>query len=553
MDRDRPPTDFGEWIGLREMPEWSRARTLGSLVGVLIGLILILALAAAIRLLVGVFHPDASATGNLGVGALIVAILGAPFVIWNTVIKHRALGFQKEGHITDRINKAVEQLGAEKTVKRRETGEDGKPVTVEETVPNIEVRIGALLSLERIAQDSTSYDNGRDHVRVMEILCAYVRENAPARTAKDHPFGEWEPLKDGATEEERKAHLAKRKERFGDRLQDGKVRNWARSLPPPREDIALALRIVGRRTPEQRGIEARHGAASGSNLDQAFGHAYPKRPDLPATEPGASAQLSIFKANLRQQQERMRSYCGYRLDLRETNLQRAELSKADFSAGIFSGARLEGASFRGATADGAIFQFARLDGAEMTVSNLMAADFPGARLEGADLGSARMQGVNMENARLDGVDMLCTGLEYADLSAASLQAANLLLSNLEGACLSGANLDYANVSAEMDGTTSLEGVSLHAAFAQHQDWSSVRLSILQVSAMFGDGSMTLPGAIKPTDDGWPAHWPRWFMPMSSQKVADSYRGPIFYDEYQRWLADPAAYVPPPPPDPAPPS
>jgi hypothetical protein len=40
------------------------------------------------------------------------------------------------------------------------------------TEPNIEVRIGAILSLERIAQDSTRYDNGRDHVRVMEILCA---------------------------------------------------------------------------------------------------------------------------------------------------------------------------------------------------------------------------------------------------------------------------------------------------------------------------------------------------------------------------------------------
>jgi hypothetical protein len=82
--------------------------------------------------------------------------------------------YQKEGHITDRINTAVEMLGAEKTVKHRSTDDAGKEVTTEETVPNIEVRIGAILSLERIAQDSTTHDRGRDHVRVMEILCAYV-------------------------------------------------------------------------------------------------------------------------------------------------------------------------------------------------------------------------------------------------------------------------------------------------------------------------------------------------------------------------------------------
>jgi hypothetical protein len=114
-----------------------------------------------------------SSGGSLGLGAVIVAILSAPFVIWTTVLKHRALGFQKEGHLTDRISKAVEQLGAEKTVK--EAG-------VETTKPNIEVRIGGILSLERIAQDSCAYDKGRDHVRVMEILCAYVRENARAES-----------------------------------------------------------------------------------------------------------------------------------------------------------------------------------------------------------------------------------------------------------------------------------------------------------------------------------------------------------------------------------
>lgn len=121
--------------------------------------------------------------GGLGTGALLVGLLGAPFLVWSTVIKQTTLNFQREGHITDRISKAVEQLGAEKTVKVPGDGAHGKPV--ERTVPNIEVRIGGILSLERIAQDSTRYDRGRDHVRCMEILCAYVRENAKLGTEEE--------------------------------------------------------------------------------------------------------------------------------------------------------------------------------------------------------------------------------------------------------------------------------------------------------------------------------------------------------------------------------
>lgn len=47
----------------------------------------------------------------------------------------------------------------------------------ERTEPNIEVRLGALYSLARIAQDSP-----RDHMPIMEILCAYIRQNAPCRS-----------------------------------------------------------------------------------------------------------------------------------------------------------------------------------------------------------------------------------------------------------------------------------------------------------------------------------------------------------------------------------
>lgn len=188
-------------------PEFLRktwAKWLIAIIGALFVAALLAASAVLFDTIRNVFAPPASGSSspNLGAGALIAALLGAPFVIWGTVIKFQSLGFQREGHITDRISKAVEQLGAEKTVKRLLVNNEGemlferdaegnpdlaRPVIGEISEPNIEVRIGGLFSLQRIAQDSVKYDKGRDHVQMMEILCAYVRNNAPAMHTSPSP------------------------------------------------------------------------------------------------------------------------------------------------------------------------------------------------------------------------------------------------------------------------------------------------------------------------------------------------------------------------------
>ncbi len=69
------------------------------------------------------------------------------------------------------------------------------------TVPNIEVRIGAILALERMAKK-----NADVHIQIMEILTAYIRENAPVAEGTH----------------ERK----------------------------PRQDIQLAFTVIGRRPPK---------------------------------------------------------------------------------------------------------------------------------------------------------------------------------------------------------------------------------------------------------------------------------------------------------------
>jgi Pentapeptide repeats (8 copies) len=67
------------------------------------------------------------------------------------------LRLTEQGQITERFTRAIEQLGA--------TGDKG--------YKKLEIRLGGIYALERIAWDSPE----RDYSTVMEVLTAYVREN----------------------------------------------------------------------------------------------------------------------------------------------------------------------------------------------------------------------------------------------------------------------------------------------------------------------------------------------------------------------------------------
>jgi hypothetical protein len=90
----------------------------------------------------------------------IIQVVGGAFAIFALFLTLRRVVVAEQGHITDRYTKAVEQIGK-----------------VEGDKPNIEVRLGGIYALERIALDSP-----RDHWIIMEVLTAYVRRNAPSPT-----------------------------------------------------------------------------------------------------------------------------------------------------------------------------------------------------------------------------------------------------------------------------------------------------------------------------------------------------------------------------------
>ena len=113
-----------------------------------------------------------SAVGGSVLFAFLVALIAARLLSRqeDTLLQHiirllkarateKRVSIAHERHLTERLTRAVTQLGDD----------------------NMAIRLGGIYALERLAKDSDT-----DHARVMDVLTAYVRENAP-RHAQDAP------------------------------------------------------------------------------------------------------------------------------------------------------------------------------------------------------------------------------------------------------------------------------------------------------------------------------------------------------------------------------
>ena len=521
MSNDSKP-DLLDWLGLRSTPVYSVARWLGPLVSMVAILLILLAIAAAFMVLIrAVFLGlPATAGGGLGTGAVAVALIGAPFVIWRSIVAQKTVEVQEQGQITDRINKAVEGLGAEKVVKR-----DGK----EFTQPNLEVRIGAIYALERIAQDSD-----RDHVQIMEILCAYIRQNAPAPEADDWPVLE---MKKGEGDGPLEADWGERLEAFRE------AQNLAKAKLKLREDIQVALTVIGRRSDKQRRLEAGRGVEAEFVFDRPC-------PDYDGQEGGHDPDaLAEYKARLTGWRRHLEGYQGYRLDLRQTNLRGADLSRLNLAGARLEDSHLEGADLSWAKMQGADLRGAKMQGADLRGAKMQGADLSGAKMQGADLRGAKMQGADLRGAKMQGADLRGAKMQGADLSGAEMQGAVLRWAEMQGAVLrwaemqgavlrwaemqgadlSGAEMQGAVLSgaemqgavlrwaemqgavlrwAEFDSDTNLTAATLRGAAVRLVDFTDIAQINTYVPDIFGDATVTLPGGFGPKDKGWPDHWSR---------------------------------------------
>lgn len=358
--------------------------------------------------------------------------------------------------IDRRIRKAEAQLTALETVSEEGIGR---------SAPLVDARVRALLSLEQIAQDAVSVNQGHTHVRTMQILCAYIREAAPASGAIDFPLQEWAPLKDTATENEKAQHLAWRDARFSNKTNPN-ARDWAASLKTPREDIALALRILGRRGPPRRAVEARWIQGEMHEGHWVFDAPCPV---LEYPEDGAlpdAQKIKAFKTDLQNWTRTLSAYSGYRPDLRETNLQAADLTNLDLSGCQLDGARLEGAVLRSARLVGTSLQETRLDGADLRGARMEGANLSKATLEAANLKGAQSQGVIFNAARLEWANLTNARLEGAEFQNAKMEVASLYKARLAGSVFYRARMDGAVL-----GLAQMNGADLRRA---RMSWANLR-------------------------------------------------------------------------------
>src|SRR5215213_7531664 len=217
-------------------------------------------------------------------GAIVGAVVGLVGVLIGQVLQQRRhsqtlqetqrrhsedLRQAEQGQITERFTRAIEQLG--------ETNSNGEP--------KLELRLGGIYALERIAKDSPE----RDYSTVMEVLTAYVRQNSSTPSKETNETTDLkEPRTDPRKEDPRKELRA---------------------------DIKAVLVVVGRRQEDRVPEE------------------YQVRPDFR----GINLSKTILGgADLRE------------ADLRGANLSRADLSRANLGGAHLGGADLRGAYLGGA-------------------------------------------------------------------------------------------------------------------------------------------------------------------------------------------------------------
>jgi len=152
--------------------EWAfGGRTVRVLAAVVLFAVVVALLVVFLNLYVAPTKPSEKKDLVLTVAQILAgtALLSGLYFTWRRVeISQRTLETAQDQQVTERFTRAIDQLG--------KTDEEGNKL--------LEIRLGGIYALERIARESEE-----DHWPIMEILTAYVREHAPRQTSDDNSEG----------------------------------------------------------------------------------------------------------------------------------------------------------------------------------------------------------------------------------------------------------------------------------------------------------------------------------------------------------------------------
>jgi hypothetical protein len=311
-----------------------------------LGVLGIFAIAVVMLLIVLDWYIDPSKPGERKDLILTLAqILGGAALLSGLYFTWRTVQVNREGQITERFTRAIDQLG--------ETDDKGRK--------KLEIRLGGIYALERIARDSPE----RDYSTVMEVLMAYVRENAPwpPKSAKPPEEGSVSDSKSNDVSEQHK---------------DAEPDAEPTPTKPP-TDIQAILEVFKRReddrVPEKHRV---HVDLQGTDLQGA----------------------NLAEANLKG------------AILRRARLEGADLYHAHLEEALLRDSHLEEAELSGANLEGAHLVRANLKGAYLWATNLKNANLIDANLEGAAFLGANLEGAYLSGANLDKAYLLPEQIEW---------------------------------------------------------------------------------------------------------------------------------------------
>jgi hypothetical protein len=282
--------------------------------------------------------------GWLKIGGVATA-LTAVAALWFSAQSLRSTrdqyGLSEQGQVTDRFSRAVENLGSDK----------------------INVRLGGIYSLERLARDSAT-----DQPTIIEILSAFVRTQAPADgpqcvmpefvRSTDNPYVDWK---------------------------------FSGPLPKMQVDVQAAVTVLGRRDPHRD---------AGS------------LPDL-SNSCLVSMQVKGFFEGADFENSKLAWAFFDHADLRC-----AVFSRADLSIAIFNNDNLNGAWLFSVQAKNAQFAKADMRGAYLPYAELESANLAGANLSGAELANAILTGAHLHGGKTLGgpldTDANLSGAHYTE-------------------------------------------------------------------------------------------------------------------------------------------
>jgi Pentapeptide repeats (8 copies) len=246
----------------------------------------------------------------------------------------RQVQISRDGQITERFTRAIDQLGND----------------------NVDIRIGGIYTLERIARTSET-----DRTPIGEILAAFVRSHAPWPAGDpNHPDPHPPPVVDQALP-------------------------WLRDRAP---DVQAAMVVLGRRA---RGDREGTLVLIRVNLPRS----YLSRGTLTEVDLGDSNLAGCHARYVRWER------CAFsNTDLRKAILAGAVLDGSDFTHAHLDEVNLEGGSLRRANLSQSSLRSANLQNVDFSEANLSYADLRHADLTGARLTGARLHAVRSDDSTI---------------------------------------------------------------------------------------------------------------------------------------------------------